>query len=248
MIRRESVGSIDQVMTALREVEETVGGAQRLLGDRCMVNKAFLLQRTEIIARCLPEAVTAAADVIKEEQAILEAARRSAAEQLQKAREEAQKIIDEAKKQANEMNNSARKAGEEAARAAAETKSQAASMRLQAEKEIASMRQQATQEAQAYVGKAQQDASNIIAKAQQDAQAIVAQGENAARAAVAQDNVHRMAVVEAEEIRDATNKSMLLLRQQCVDYLDNILEDADRYLVSLTTDIRKQRQALDGHR
>lgn len=248
MIRRESVGSIDQVMTALREVEETVGGAQRLLGDRCMVNKAFLLQRTEIIARCLPEAVTAAADVIKEEQAILEAARRSAAEQLQKAREEGQKIIDEAKKQANEMNNSARKAGEEAARAAAESKSQTAAMRLQAEKEIAAMRQQATQEAQAYVGKAQQDAQNIIAKAQQDAANIAAQAENAARAAVSQDNVHRMAVVEAEEIRDATNKSMLLLRQQCVDYLDNILEDADRYLVSLTTDIRKQRQALDGHR
>ena len=248
MIRRESVGSIDQVMTALREVEETVGGAQRLLGDRCMVNKAFLLQRTEIIARCLPEAVTAAAEVIKDEQVILEAARRSAAEQLQKAREEAQKIIDDAKKQANEMNNSARKATDEANRAAAETKNQVASMRLQAEKEIAAMRQQAQQEAQAYVGKAQQDASNIIAKATQDAQAIVAQGENAARAAVSQDNVHRMAVVEAEEIRDATNKSMLLLRQQCVDYLDNILEDADRYLVSLTTDIRKQRQALDGHR
>lgn len=248
MIKRDSAGSIDQVMTALREVEETVGGAQRLLGDRCMVNKNFLLQRTEIIARCLPEAVTAAADIIQQEQAILEGARRSAAEQLQKAREEGQKIIDEAKKQANEMNSAARKATDEANRAAAETKNQTASMRMQAEKEIAAMRQQATQEAQAYVGKASQDAQSIIAKAQQDAAAIVAQGENAARAAVSQDNVHRMAVVEAEEIRDATNKSMLLLRQQCVDYLDNILEDADRYLVSLTTDIRKQRQSLDGHR
>ena len=57
-----------------------------------------------------------------------------------------------------------------------------------------------------------------------------------------------MAVVEAEELRDATNQNMLMLRQQCVDYLDSILEDADRYLVSLTTDIRKQRQALDSRR
>lgn len=248
MIKRESSGSIDQVMTALRELEETIGGAQRLLGDRCMINKQFALQRMEIIGRCLPEAVTQGAAIAQKEQEILENGQRAAAETARRAREEAQKIIDEARRKADEQLAAARKANEEAAKAAESAKQQAAAVKAQADKEAAAVRQQAQQEAQAIVGRAQQDAQNILSSAQHDAQTMVAQAESAARAAVSQDNVHRMAVVEAEELRDATNKNMLLLRQQCVDYLDNILEDADRYLVSLTTDIRKQRQALDGHR
>ena len=83
---------------------------------------------------------------------------------------------------------------------------------------------------------------------QQDAQMIITNAENAARAAVSQDNVHRMAVVAAEELRDQTSKDMELLRQQCIDYLDAMMADTDRYLVSLSTDIRKQRQMLDSQR
>ena len=248
MIRQDQTGSIDQGMTALRELEETITGAQRLLGDRCMVNKPFLMQRMEIIGRCLPDAVKQAAVIVQQENEIREAAKRDAAEQAKKAREEGQKIIDDAKKQAEELLAEARKNNLEAQKSADGAKQQANATKSQAENDARNVRQQAQQDAQALVGKAQQDAQAIRQQAQQEAQRMVAQADAAARAAVSQDNVHRMAVVEAEELRDATNQQMLVLRQQCVDYLDSILEDADRYLVSLTTDIRKQRQALDGHR
>ena len=249
MIRQQDqTGSIDQVMTALRELEETVNGAQRLLGDRCMVNKPFLMQRMEIIGRCLPDAVKQAAALIQKEKEIREAAARDAAEQARKAREEGQKIIDDAKKQADELQAEAKKNNLEAQKAADAAKQQANAARSQAENDARAVRQQVQQEAQAMLAKAQQDAQAIVHQAQQEAQRMLAQADANARAAVSQDNVHRMAVVEAEELRDATNQNMMLLRQQCVDYLDSILEDADRYLVSLTTDIRKQRQALDTRR
>lgn len=249
MIRQqESTGSIEQVMTALRELEETISGAQRLIGDRCVVNKQFAVNRMEIIGRCLPDAVKQAANIVEKEKDIREAANRDAAEQAKKARAEAQKIIDEAKAQADELLAEARKNALEAQKSADAAKQQANASKAQAESDARAIRQQAQQEAQAMVGKAQQDAQALHNQAQQEAQRMVAQADAAARAAVSQDNVHRMAVVEAEELRDATNQNMLVLRQQCVDYLDSILEDADRYLVALSTDIRKQRQALDGHR
>jgi len=246
--QQDQTGSIDQVMTALRELEETVNGAQRLLGDRCMVNKPFLMQRMEIIGRCLPDSVKQAAHIVEREKDIREAAQRDAAEQAKKARDEGQRIIDEAKKKAEELLAEARKNAQEAQKNADIVKQQTNAQKSQAENDARNIRQQAQQEAQALVGKAQQDAQAIRQQAQQEAQRMVAQADAAARAAVSQDNVHRMAVVEAEEMRDATNQQMMLLRQQCVDYLDNILEDADRYLVSLSTDIRKQRSALDAQR
>ncbi|MGN0793611.1 MAG: hypothetical protein ACI4MG_03955 [Aristaeellaceae bacterium] len=248
MIRQESTGSVDQVMTALRELEETLTGAQRLLGDRCMVNRQFLLQRLEIIGRCLPDALKQAAALVQQEKDIREAAQREAAEQTRKSREEGQKIIDDAKKKAEELQADSRKNNLEAQKSADAAKQQANALKGQAENDARAIRQQAQQEAQAYLAKAQQDAQAIRQQAQAEAQRMLAQADASARAAVSQDNVHRMAVVEADELRDTTNQEMLMLRQQCVDYLDSILEDADRYLVSLTTDIRKQRQALDSRR
>lgn len=248
MIRQESRGSIDQVMMALQELDDTISGAQRLLGDRCMVNKQYILQRMEVIGRCLPDAVKQASLIVQQEKEVRENAARDAAEQVKNARDEAQRIIDDAKKKADEMLADVRKDKIESQKAADGAKQQANALRAQAESEARSVRQKAQQDAQAIVSKAQQDAQTVLAKAQQDAQRMMAQADAAARAAVSQDNVHRMAVVEAEELRDTTNQNMLMLRQQCVDYLDSILEDADRYLVSLTTDIRKQRQALDARR
>lgn len=248
MIVNENAGSISQVMTALRELQETIENAQLRLGNQCVLSRQFLMGRMEIIANALPDVVKKASAIVDEEKAIREEARRDAAEQAKKARAEGQKIIDDAKRQADEQLAAARKDREEAAKAAAEAKRQADAARAQAENDARAARQQAQQEAQGIVARAQQDASGMLAKAQYDAKMMVAQAENAARAAVSQDNVHRMAVVEAEELRDATNQSMQVLRQQGVDYVDNILRDADNYLGALMQDIRKQRQALDSRR
>lgn len=248
MINNENAGSITQVMTALKELQETIDNAQLRLGNQCVLSRQFLMGRMEIIANALPDVVKKASMIVDAEKDIREAAKRDAAEQGKKAREDAQKIIDDAKRQADEQLAAARKDREEAARAAAEAKRQADSARAQAENDARAIRQQAQQEAQACVARAQQDANGVLAKAQYDAKMMVAQAENAARAAVSQDNVHRMAVVEAEELRDATNQNMQILRQQGVDYVDNILRDADNYLGALMQDIRKQRQALDSRR
>ena len=248
MINNENAGSITQVMTALKELQETIDNAQLRLGNQCVLSRQFLMGRMEIIANALPDVVKKASMIVDAEKDIREAAKRDAAEQGKKAREDAQKISDDAKRQADEQLAAARKDREEAARAAAEAKRQADSARAQAENDARAIRQQAQQEAQACVARAQQDANGVLAKAQYDAKMMVAQAENAARAAVSQDNVHRMAVVEAEELRDATNQNMQILRQQGVDYVDNILRDADNYLGALMQDIRKQRQALDSRR
>ena len=248
MINNENAGSITQVMTALKELQETIDNAPLRLGNQCVLSRQFLMGRMEIIANALPDVVKKASMIVDAEKDIREAAKRDAAEQGKKAREDAQKIIDDAKRQADEQLAAARKDREEAARAAAEAKRQADSARAQAENDARAIRQQAQQEAQACVARAQQDANGVLAKAQYDAKMMVAQAENAARAAVSQDNVHRMAVVEAEELRDATNQNMQILRQQGVDYVDNILRDADNYLGALMQDIRKQRQALDSRR
>lgn len=248
MIVNENAGGITQVMTALKELQETIDNAQLRLGNQCVLSRQFLMSRMEIIANALPDVVKKASAIVDEEKEIREAARRDAAEQSQKARAEAQKIIDDAKRQAEEQLAAARKDRDEAAKAAAESKRMTDSARTQAENDARAIRQQAQQEGQGIVTRAQQEAGGLLAKAQYDAKMMVAQAENAARAAVSQDNVHRMAVVEAEELRDATNQSMAVLRQQGVDYVDNILRDADNYLGALMQDIRKQRQALDSRR
>ena len=247
MIRRES-GSIDQVMRALQELEETLNGAQLRLGNQCVVSRPFLMQRMETIGRCLPEAVTQGAQVIQQEKDIIEAARREAAEQLKKARDDAQKILDEAKKQAEELQVEARKANEDALKAAREAKNHTEAERAKAEREVANLRQQGQQELANARQQAQQVYDSIVSKAQYEANNLTQQAEAAARAAVSQDNVHRMAVVAAQEMQDAVTQETAVLRQRGVDYVDSLLRDADSYLCALMEDIRKQRQALDDHR
>lgn len=247
MIRRES-GSIDQVMRALQELEETLNGAQLRLGNQCVVSRPFLMQRMETIGRCLPEAVAQGAQVIQQEKDIIEAARREAAEQLKKARDDAQKILDEAKKQAEELQVEARKANEDALKAAREAKNHTEAERAKAEREVANLRQQGQQELANARQQAQQVYDSIVSKAQYEANNLTQQAEAAARAAVSQDNVHRMAVVAAQEMQDAVTQETAVLRQRGVDYVDSLLRDADSYLCALMEDIRKQRQALDDHR
>ncbi len=249
MINRDT-GSIDQVMKALEELENTIDGAQRVMfsGDRVQVNKAFLMQRFELLGRCLPDAVKQAALIIKEEKAIREAAQKDAAEQSARAREKAQETLDEAtrkaretvdaaNKEAQEIKAANQKSADDAARESVSAKNAAAAMRAQGETELNAMRQRAQQEADA-----------IRQRAQQEAQMIVANAKESARQAASKEQVYQMATVAAEELRESTRSDMENYRQQCMEYLDGTLADVDRYLVRLSTDIRNQRQMLDSRR
>ena len=242
-------GDMRQLMASLKELQEMVGGAQMIWGTgRCMIDKKQLSDLVDMIARLLPDSVKQAAALMRDEQNIRENAKRDAAEQSASARDAAQKTIDEAAREAEKLRADSKKAAEDAARANANAMNAANALKAQAESDAASIRQQGQNAANAIYTQAQQEANALIARAQQEAQMIRAEAENAARAAVAEENVYRMAVMQANELREETEKEMAAMRQHYVGALCNMMGEVDDYLVSLVSSIRTERQELINKR
>lgn len=238
-----------QLMTSLQEVQEMVAGAQMIWGTgRCMIDKKMLSDAIDLIARLLPDSVKQAAAIVREEQNIRENAQRDAAEQTTAARNAAQKTIDEAAREAERIRAEGKKAGEDAARANANALNAANTLKAQAESDAASIRQKGQNAANAIYTQAQQEANAMIARAQQEAQMIRAEAENAARTAVADENVYRMAVMQANELREETEKEMAGMRQHYIGALCNMMGEVDEYLLSLVSTIRAERQELINKR
>lgn len=246
-VRRDA--DMRQLMLTLKELQESITNAQMIWGTgRCMVDKKTVSDQIDMIARLLPESVRQASAIIKDEQSIRESAKREASEQTAKAREDAQKAIDEAAREAQKTRDDNKKAAEDAARANANAMNAANAMKAQAESEAATIRQNAQNAASALYAQAQQEANALIARAQQEAQMIRAEAENAARAAVSEENVYRMAVMQANELREETEKNMAAMRQNYVGALCNMMGEVDDYLVSLVSSIRAERQELINRR
>ena len=246
-VRRDA--DMRQLMATLKELQEVLANAQMIWGTgRCMVDKKTVTDQVDQIARLLPESVKQASAIIKEEQTIRENARREANEQTSKAREDAQKAIDDAAREAQKTRDENKKAVEDAARANANAMNAANALKAQAESEANSIRQNAQNAANALYAQAQQEANALIARAQQEAQMIRSEAENAARAAVAEENVYRMAVMQANELREETEKNMAAMRQNYVGALCNMMGEVDEYLVSLVSSIRAERQELINRR
>ena len=246
-VRRDA--DMRQLMTTLKELQEIVGNAQMIWGTgRCMIDKKMLSDHIDLVARLLPDAVKQAAAIVREEQSIRESARQEATTQTNKAREDAQKTIDEAAREAEQTRADSKKAAEEAARANANALNAANAMKAQAENDAAAIRQKAQNAANALYAQAQQEANAIVARAQQEAQMIKADAENSARAAVSDENVYRMAVMQANELREETEKEMAAMRQHYVGALCNMMGEVDEYLVSLVSSIRAERQELINQR
>lgn len=238
-----------QLMTTLKELQEIISNAQMIWGTgRCMVDKKVVSDHIDLIARLLPESIKQASAIVREEQSIRETANREAAEQTAKARDEAQKTIDEAASEAEKIRTEGKKAGEEAARANANAMNAANAMKAQAESDAAAIRQKGQNAANAIYAQAQQEANNLIVRAQQEAQMIKTDAENSARAAVSDENVYRMAVMQANELREETEKEMAAMRQHYVGALCNMMGEVDEYLVSLVSSIRAERQELINKR
>ena len=238
-----------QLMLTLKELQEVVANAQMIWGTgRCMVDKKTVSDQVDLIARLLPESVKQASAIIKDEQNIRENARREANEQTAKAREDAQKAIDDAAREAQKTRDDNKKAAEDAARANANAMNAANALKAQAESEANAIRQKAQNAASALYAQAQQEANALLARAQQEAQMIRSDAENAARAAVAEENVYRMAVMQANELREETEKNMAAMRQNYVGALCNMMGEVDDYLVSLVSSIRAERQELINRR
>jgi membrane protein involved in colicin uptake len=246
-VRRDA--DMRQLMLTLKELQEVVANAQMIWGTgRCMVDKKTVSDQVDLIARLLPESVKQASAIIKDEQNIRENARREANEQTAKAREDAQKAIDDAAREAQKTRDDNKKAAEDAARANANAMNAANALKAQAESEANAIRQKAQNAASALSAQAQQEANALLARAQQEAQMIRSDAENAARAAVAEENVYRMAVMQANELREETEKNMAAMRQNYVGALCNMMGEVDDYLVSLVSSIRAERQELINRR
>lgn len=246
-VRRDA--DMRQLMLTLKELQEVVANAQMIWGTgRCMVDKKTVSDQVDLIARLLPESVKQASAIIKDEQSIRENARREANEQTAKAREDAQKAIDDAAREAQKTRDDNKKAAEDAARANANAMNAANALKAQAESEANAIRQKAQNAASALYAQAQQEANALLARAQQEAQMIRSDAENAARAAVAEENVYRMAVMQANELREETEKNMAAMRQNYVGALCNMMGEVDDYLISLVSSIRAERQELINRR
>lgn len=246
-VRRDA--DMRQLMLTLKELQEVVANAQMIWGTgRCMVDKKTVSDQVDLIARLLPESVKQASAIIKDEQNIRENARREANEQTAKAREDAQKAIDDAAREAQKTRDDNKKAAEDAARANANAVNAANALKAQAESEANAIRQKAQNAASALYAQAQQEANALLARAQQEAQMIRSEAENAARAAVAEENVYRMAVMQANELREETEKNLAAMRQNYVGALCNMMGEVDDYLVSLVSSIRAERQELINRR
>lgn len=246
-VRRDA--DMRQLMTTLKELQEIVGNAQMIWGTgKCMMDKKILSDHIDLVARLLPDSVKQAAAIVREEQTIRESAKQDASSQTSKAREEAQKTIDDAAREAEKTRAESKKAAEDAARANANAMNAANALKAQAESEANAIRQKAQNAANNLYAQAQQEANALIARAQQEAQMIKSEAENSARAAVSNENVYRMAVMQANELREETEKDMATMRQHYVGALCNMMGEVDEYLVSLVSSIRAERQELINKR
>ena len=239
-------GDLREAMKALQELREMISSAQTAWasGGRSLIDKASVERQIDLLERLLPDSVKHAEAVLRDEQNIRENARRDASEQTNKAREEAQKLIDDATRKAQSVSAESTRKAEESAKASANAANVASAMKAQAESDAAAIRQKGQNAANTIYAQAQQEANALIARAQQEAQMIIADAENRARHAVSTDNVHRMAVMEAAEIREQTEKDMIALRQHYVSGMCNMMGEVDDYLNSLVSAIRAERQKL----
>lgn len=246
-VRRDA--DMRQLMTALKDLQEIINNAQMIWGTgRCMVDKKTVSENIDLVARLLPDAVKQASAIVRDEQQIRDNAAREAAEQTNKARAEAQKAIDDAAREADKTRAANKKEADEAAKANANAKNAASALKAQAENDAAAVRQKAQNAANALYAQAQQEANALIARAQQEAQMIKAEAENSARAAVSDENVYRMAVMQANELREETEKNMAAMRQHYVGALCSMMGEVDEYLVGLVSSIRAERQELINKR
>ncbi len=242
-VRRD--GDMRQLMTALRELQEIVTNAQMIWGTgRCMLEKKAVSDRVDLIVRLLPESVKQASNVVRDEQNIRETAKREAAELTAKARDEGQKIVDEANRSAESIKAESQKQAEAAAKANANAMNAANTLKAQAEAEAAAVRQKGQNAANSIYAQAQQEANMLVSRAQQEAQMIVSEAEASARNAVSDENVYRMAVMQANELREQTDKEMAAMRQHYVGALCNMMGEVDDYLLGLVSSIRQERQEL----
>lgn len=213
--------SVEQCLNIIREMNDVVDNARKTLinSDACVVSRSLLQERLAQLGNLLPEALTQAEGIIREDAALRAQTAQDCSEALNNAQNRAKQMISDAQNQVAQAQAEVKKAGEAA--------------------------QRTVQEAQQ---RAQDEANRIVQQANQEAAAIRAKAEQERDELVSHENVYRVATVEAEELRENTRKELSQIRQSTFDYLDNVMGEVDRCLTSLSNDIRMERGELNNHR
>lgn len=219
---------IDNLQMALQGVDmlkKYVNEAMTLRGT-AFVNKGEMLSQLVALENCLPDALTAAQQLLEQRDAILTTAHQDAEEARKMAKDDAQRMLDAAKRDAATN----REEGEKQRRTAQQ---EAERMRKEAEE----MRAKATENAQA-AGRQVIDAANA------EAQRILSAAQQEANRRVSREEVYQQACQEAQTITSQALEDKLHQQQQCQQYASAQLESLDKYLVSVLNDIRRVRNQV----
>ena len=213
---------LDQCILVLKELSETVDGAQRYLfnrGDMCILDRGFLQGKINEMVGSLPESFRQAEAIVTDEKAIRAQAAAESEAQMNKAREDATQLGADAQQVLDQANGEAQKI-----RAAAE------------------------RAAQDIVRKGEEEAQRVILEAKQQAEGIRQEAERQLREAVSRENVQRMAQVEADEMRENARKEMNELHDNVFDYLNGVMGEIERFLGQNLQNVRTERKELNDHR
>lgn len=213
---------LDQCILVLKELSETVDGAQRYLfnrGDMCILDRGFLQGKINEMVGSLPESFRQAETIVTEEKALRAQAAAECEAQMNKAREDAtqlgadaQQVLDQANGEAQKIHAAAERAAQDIAR------------------------------------KAEEEAQRIIREAKQQAEGIRQDAERQLREAISRENVQRMAQVEADEMRENARKEMNELHDNVFDYLNGVMGEIERFLGQNLQNVRAERKELNDHR
>lgn len=105
-----------------------------------------------------------------------------------------------------------------------------------------------TVEANALAERAQNDAMACIEAAKAEAARIIEDAQKKANQLVEEQAIVRRAKVESEELMERSQNEAATLKKNTLDYMDNLLADADRNISELVNSIRLERSEIQSRR
>ncbi|APT85037.1 DivIVA domain-containing protein [Corynebacterium aquilae] len=219
------------VLSNLSELIELVETAHQVpLSQNCMVPRATVLTQLEAIRDDLPDNLENAAEVLAEEEDILNEAQHRADALLISADEEANRILEDARQQAADAVEEAKR---QAQRTVAEAAERAARAVDDARRDAHELMEDATLKRDRMLENANSEYNRILEDARQQQEFLISDAE-----------VVRRAEAEAHRIVDTAHADSLALRRDCDDFVDGKLGELQTSLSETLRRIERDRSAL----
>ena len=217
----EEISSPQECLKAVSALQNELKNAKKTLlnSATCVVNRDVMLAQLEYLQNNIPEAVTQAADIVSNEQALMQECEQKRNEMLSTASIQAQDKLNDASQKANQMAE------------------QANQMVEQATQDANTIKENATNEANAYIENARKEAARIVEEAEKKAAELVSQ-----------ENIVLRAREESEGLKENARQEAANLHKNPLDYIDSLLADTDRKMSELINNIRLERNEIQNHR